>query len=312
MTRGVEQVEHVLAVGELQHGRGDGDAALLLHLHPVRGDSPPLASGLHGAGRLHRAAVEEELLGEGGLARVGVADDGERAPPGGLLGRADRALGIGPVCAWLVPMGALTQAELDHFDEHGFVRLPGFADAATCEAMLDDVIAVTRAQADGTPGARGARAPGGEPRRPGRSARGAGVEGVQAAPPRRVRGLLAPRRRARPRGRPRRAAARLLPLAVHLQEPRRVGSAVAPGQLVLPVRAGPTDHRRLARRHPGHPRERLPPRAAGIPPRAGARARARPAARRELRLRRDRRPRHGRGRSRCSWIRATCCCSTAT
>jgi phytanoyl-CoA hydroxylase len=48
-------------------------------------------------------------------------------------------------------MGALTQAERDHFDVHGFVRLPGFADATTCQAMLDDVIAVTRAQANGTP-----------------------------------------------------------------------------------------------------------------------------------------------------------------
>jgi len=48
-------------------------------------------------------------------------------------------------------MGALTQAERDDFEEHGFVRLPGFADAATCESMLDDVIAVTRAQAAGEP-----------------------------------------------------------------------------------------------------------------------------------------------------------------
>ena len=31
------------------------------------------------------SAVEEDLLGEGGLARVGVADDGERAPALGLL-----------------------------------------------------------------------------------------------------------------------------------------------------------------------------------------------------------------------------------
>ena len=30
----------------------------------------------------------------------------------------------------------------------------------------------------------------------------------------------------------------MLPLAVHLQERRRVGPAVAPGQLLLPVRAG--------------------------------------------------------------------------
>ena len=32
---GVEQVDDVVAVGELQHGRGDRDAPLLLELHPV-------------------------------------------------------------------------------------------------------------------------------------------------------------------------------------------------------------------------------------------------------------------------------------
>src|SRR4029453_12299538 len=37
-------------------------------------------------GLLHRPAVEQELLGEGGLARVGVADDGEGAPVRGELG----------------------------------------------------------------------------------------------------------------------------------------------------------------------------------------------------------------------------------
>ena len=41
-------------------------------------------------------------------------------------------------------MGGLAQEELDDFDEHGFMRLPGFADAATCDAMLADVIEVTR------------------------------------------------------------------------------------------------------------------------------------------------------------------------
>ena len=48
----------------------------------------------------------------------------------------------------------------------------------------------------------------------------------------------------------------------------------------------------------GDPRERLPARAARLAPRAGARARARPPSRRQLRLRRDRRPRHGRRRRR--------------
>ena len=98
---GVEQVHDVVAVGELQHRRGDRDAALLLQLHPVRRGRPPALAGLDrpGAGG-EGAAVEQELLGEGGLAGVGVADDGEGAAPGrlahrlgdGLCGRGHRGV----------------------------------------------------------------------------------------------------------------------------------------------------------------------------------------------------------------------------
>ena len=48
-------------------------------------------------------------------------------------------------------MRGLTAQERSHYDTHGFVRLPDFADDATCEAMLQDVIEVTRAQAAGSP-----------------------------------------------------------------------------------------------------------------------------------------------------------------
>ena len=180
------------------------------------------------------------------------------------------------------------------------------------QAMLDDVIAVTRAQADGAPEPEALVLP--EANLVGRD--GAPEELASKVFKLHRRGVFeAFSRRADVldrRRRPDRPAARLLPVAVHLQEPGRVGPAVAPGQLLLPVRAGPADHRRVAGRHRGHPRERLPARAARIAPRAGARARARPAPRRQLRLRRDRRPRHGRRRCPCSWTPATCCCSTAT
>ena len=52
---GVEQVDDAVAVGELQHGRGDRDAALLLELHPVRGGRAALAAGLDRAGAGVRA-----------------------------------------------------------------------------------------------------------------------------------------------------------------------------------------------------------------------------------------------------------------
>ena len=85
----VEQVDDVVAVRELQHRRADRDAPLALQLHPVRRRRPPPVAGLDRAGPLHGAGVEQELLGERRLAGVGVADDGERAPAGGLLDAPD-------------------------------------------------------------------------------------------------------------------------------------------------------------------------------------------------------------------------------
>ena len=81
----VEQVHDAVPVRELEHGRGDRDAALLLELHPVRGGRAPTLPRLDrpGAGG-QRTAVEQELLGEGGLAGVGVRDDRERAAPSRL------------------------------------------------------------------------------------------------------------------------------------------------------------------------------------------------------------------------------------
>jgi phytanoyl-CoA hydroxylase len=43
----------------------------------------------------------------------------------------------------------LTKEQLAEYDEVGFVRIDGFCDAATCQAMLDRVIAVSRAHANG-------------------------------------------------------------------------------------------------------------------------------------------------------------------
>jgi len=80
VARGVEQVDDALAVGELHHRRGHRDAALLLHGHPVGGGVAIGLAPLHGAGVLDGAPVEQELLGERGLAGVRVGNDGEGAP----------------------------------------------------------------------------------------------------------------------------------------------------------------------------------------------------------------------------------------
>ena len=80
VARGVEEVDHAVAVGELQDRGGDRDAPLLLERHPVGGRGAPARAGLDRPRLLGEGpAVEQELLGEGGLPRVGVADDGERA-----------------------------------------------------------------------------------------------------------------------------------------------------------------------------------------------------------------------------------------
>jgi hypothetical protein len=80
----VEQVDHVVAVRELQHRRADRDAPLALELHPVRRRRPPSVARFDGPCSLHGAGVEQELLGERRLAGVGVADDGE-GPAAGRL-----------------------------------------------------------------------------------------------------------------------------------------------------------------------------------------------------------------------------------
>ena len=47
--------------------------------------SPSPVMNLFRTGLLHGPAVEQELLGEGRLSRVGVRDDGEGAAPGDFL-----------------------------------------------------------------------------------------------------------------------------------------------------------------------------------------------------------------------------------
>ena len=84
MSRGVQDVDAEAVVLELHDGGSDGDAPLLLNLHPVAGSGPgPLALDLAGLG--DGPAVEQELFREGGFARVGMGDDGEGSPPGDLV-----------------------------------------------------------------------------------------------------------------------------------------------------------------------------------------------------------------------------------
>ena len=79
VARRVEQVDDAAVVGELHHARGHGDAALLLEAHPVGGGVARRLAALDGAGELDRAAEQQQLLGQRGLAGVRVGNDGKGA-----------------------------------------------------------------------------------------------------------------------------------------------------------------------------------------------------------------------------------------
>ena len=84
---GIQDVDAVSVVLELQHGGGDGDASLLFNLHPVGGGGTgPLALDLAGLG--DGSAVEQEFFCQGGLAGVRVGDDGKGAAPGDLFSQS--------------------------------------------------------------------------------------------------------------------------------------------------------------------------------------------------------------------------------
>ena len=76
---GIENVDTGAVIGELQHRGGDGDAALLLDVHPVRDSMLGRALALDRAGSLDAAGIEQQLLGKRGLTGVRVADDRECA-----------------------------------------------------------------------------------------------------------------------------------------------------------------------------------------------------------------------------------------
>ncbi len=95
VARGVQQVHHQTIVLEGHHAGRDRDAALALDLHPVRAGAALLAARPHGAGQADGPRGVQQVFRQRGLAGVGVGDDGEGAPPGGLGGRGGRGHGGG-------------------------------------------------------------------------------------------------------------------------------------------------------------------------------------------------------------------------
>ena len=82
----IEQVDDAIAVFHLHHARCHRDAALLLDLHPVGGGMAAGLARLDRARDLDRAREQQQLLGQRGLARVGVRNDREGAAAAHLAG----------------------------------------------------------------------------------------------------------------------------------------------------------------------------------------------------------------------------------
>ena len=78
--RRIEQVDGVPGVIELHYRARDRNAALLLDLHPVGSRVARAFARLYRARELDRAAEQEQLLGERGLASIRVRNDGESTP----------------------------------------------------------------------------------------------------------------------------------------------------------------------------------------------------------------------------------------
>ena len=86
MARRVEQIDDAILKGKLHHRGCHGDAALLLQAHPIRSGVASGLAPLHRARHLNRPAEQQQLLGQGGLARIGMGDDGKSPPLADFLG----------------------------------------------------------------------------------------------------------------------------------------------------------------------------------------------------------------------------------
>ena len=78
MARGVQNVHALACVVELQHRGSDGDAALLLDVHPVGHGVLCALLALDRACLIDGSAVQQQLFGQRRFAGVGVADDRKR------------------------------------------------------------------------------------------------------------------------------------------------------------------------------------------------------------------------------------------
>ena len=72
VTGRIENVDAMALVLEIEHRTAHRDAPLLLEFEPIAGGMPRRTLAPHSPGLAHRAPVEEQFLGQGGLARIGM------------------------------------------------------------------------------------------------------------------------------------------------------------------------------------------------------------------------------------------------
>jgi hypothetical protein len=88
----VQKVEYEPIEFERHHRSHDRDAPLAFDLHPVGTGIAPLALGLDLTRQIDRAAKQQKLFGQRGLAGVGVGDDRKGTPARHLGGERRRGI----------------------------------------------------------------------------------------------------------------------------------------------------------------------------------------------------------------------------
>jgi hypothetical protein len=82
VARRIEEIKDATTIVEGHHRGDDRDPALAFDPHPVRAGPAPVRLGANLAGKLNRAAEQQQLFGERRLARVGVGNNRKGPPPG--------------------------------------------------------------------------------------------------------------------------------------------------------------------------------------------------------------------------------------
>ena len=90
VARRIQQIDGMAGVVELHHRTGHRNAALFFHFHPIGSGMTRALARLHRARHLNRAAEQQQLFRERGLARIRVGDDGESAAFGHIAQQVRR------------------------------------------------------------------------------------------------------------------------------------------------------------------------------------------------------------------------------